>query len=144
VVKKPSEQKRRKKKGTGYGADSHNNSKWSAAEWLENRKVYYQEILRVVSIFVSFLDCEKPLVDDRLSEIIKESCLLPLIENALRSGSLLDISKEVELFKSYLGIIKNMANNPSTIGCLLEIDKKYKPEQTDSIHQLLIKLNGIA
>lgn len=51
------------------------------------------EIQRVASIFVSFLDCEKPLIDPALSEVIKNSCLLPLIESALRSGSLLDISK---------------------------------------------------
>ena len=38
IVKKKSEQKK-KKKGTGYGADSHNNSKWSASEWIENRKL---------------------------------------------------------------------------------------------------------
>jgi len=34
------------------------------------------------------------LRDNRLSDIIKESCLLPLLESAVRSGSLLDISKE--------------------------------------------------
>jgi|688.fasta_scaffold735380_2 hypothetical protein len=52
-----------------------------------------EEIQRVASIFVSFLDCERPLTDEKLAEIIKNSCLLPLIESALRSGSLLDISK---------------------------------------------------
>ena len=130
VIKKKSEVKRKKKKGTGYGADNQNNSKWSATEWLENRKEVSQEILRVVTIFVSFLDCEKPLMDNRLSDIIKESCLLPLIESAVRSGSLLDISKEYELFKSYLAIVRNLSNNPATISCLLDIEKEYKPEQT--------------
>lgn len=42
---------------------------------------------------VSFMDCEEPLRDDRLTDIIKQSCLLPILESALRSGSLLDISK---------------------------------------------------
>ena len=88
------------------------------------------EIQRVASIFVSFLDCEKPLNDPILSEVIKNSCLLPLIESALRSGSLLDISKEAELFKNYLNIVKSLANNPATIDCLLEIDPKYQPAQT--------------
>ena len=86
--------------------------------------------MRVVCIYVSFLDCEKPISDPRISEIIKNSCLLPLLENALRSGSLLDISKEAELFKNYLMMIRNLANNPATIDCLLEINKNYKPQQT--------------
>lgn len=103
-----------------------------------------EEILRVVLIYVSFLECEKPLTDSRLSDIIKSSCLLPLLESSLRSGSLLDISKEAELFKNYLHIIKNLANNPATIDCLLDLDKKYKPPQTESIHLLLGKLNGTA
>lgn len=98
----------------------------------------------MASIFVSFLDCDRPLTDPKLAEIIKNSCLLPLIESALRSGSLLDISKEADLFRSYLNIIKSMSANPSTISCLLEIDPKYKPSQTESIFKLLGKLHGIA
>lgn len=41
-------------------------------------------------------------------------------------------------------IIKNLARNPVTIDCLLEIDKKYKPVQTESIYNLLKNLHGIA
>jgi hypothetical protein len=37
-----------------------------------------------------------------------------------------------------------LAKNPSTVGCLLEIEKSYKPEQTESIHSLLGKLNNIS
>ena len=74
----------------------------------------------------------------------RNSCLLPLIESALRSGSLLDISKEADLFRSYLNILKSLASNPSTISCLLEIDPSYKPAQTESIYKLLTKLHGIA
>lgn len=93
INKLKSEDRKKKKKGTGYGADSHNNSKWSASEWLETRKNLSQEILRVISIIASFLDCETPLKDLNLGDTIKESCLLPILESALRSGSLLDISK---------------------------------------------------
>lgn len=34
ISKLKSEDRKKKKKGTGYGADSQNNSKWSASEWL--------------------------------------------------------------------------------------------------------------
>jgi hypothetical protein len=103
-----------------------------------------EEIRRVTTIIMNFLDCEKPLTDPKLSEIIKTSCLLPLIESSLRSGSLLDISKESELFRNYLHITRSLANNPATIDCLLPLDPKYKPVQTDSILKLLSKLNGVA
>ena len=144
LQKVKSEDRKRKKKGTGYGADNQNNSKWSASEWLEARKNVSQETLRVISIIASFLDCEKPLIDDRFAETIKQSCLLPLLESALRSGSLLDISKESELFKSYLHIVRLLASHPATIECLLDLEKIYKPEQSESILGLLVKLNGIA
>lgn len=94
LQKVKSEDRKRKKKGTGYGADNQNSSKWSASEWLEARKNVSQETLRVISIIASFLDCEQPLIDERFAETVKQSCLLPLLESQLRSGSLLDISKE--------------------------------------------------
>lgn len=71
LAKVKSEDKKRKKKGTGYGSDNQSNSKWSASDWLETRKNISQETLRVISIIASFLDCEVPLKDVRLSEIIK-------------------------------------------------------------------------
>jgi hypothetical protein len=55
---------------------------------------------------------------------------MPLLESALRSGSLLDISKEAELFKSYLQIIRLLSAHPSTIECLLDLEKRYNPEQS--------------
>jgi hypothetical protein len=100
--------------------------------------------LRVISIIASFLDCETPLRDSSLGDTIKESCLLPILESSLRSGSLLDISKEAELFKAYLQIVKLLSSHPSTIDCVLELEKKYKPEQSESIYSLLGKLNGNA
>jgi hypothetical protein len=52
---------------------------------------------------------------------------LPLLESSLRSGSILDISKEPILFKHYLELIRTLAKNPSTIDCLLPISSDYKP-----------------
>lgn len=69
---------------------------------------------------------------------------MPLLESALRSGSLLDISKDAELFKCYLQIVKLLASHPATIECVLDLDKKYKPEQSESIYSLFGKLNGTA
>lgn len=44
VEKKEEPAQKKKKKGTGYGADNQNNSKWSAQEWIEHRKNVAQEI----------------------------------------------------------------------------------------------------
>lgn len=73
-----------------------------------------------------------------------ESCVLPLLEINLRSGSILDISKEPALFKNYLELIRKLSKNINTIDCLLEISKEYKPEQTESIYSLLGKLSKTA
>ena len=40
--------------------------------------------------------------------------------------------------------MKLLSNHPSTIECVLDLDKKYKPEQSESIYSLLGKLNGTA
>lgn len=53
--------------------------------------------------------------------MFKESCLLPLIENALRSSSILDVSKEFNLFMAYLDLIKGMSKSPITLSCLLPL-----------------------
>ena len=101
--------RKRKKKGTVYGADK-------ASEWLEARKNVSQETLRVISIIASFLDCEKPLLDDLFAETIKQSCLLSLLESALSY-----ISKESELFQPYLHIFRLLASRSATIKCLLDL-----------------------
>ena len=50
-----------------------------------------------------------------LKEFILESALLPVLENAFRSGLILEISKEIELFKTYLDFkLAMLANNELT------------------------------
>lgn len=131
VAAKKEKESKKKKKGTGYGSDTHNNNntKWNTAEYHENKKQVSEEILRNVNILTYFLDTKEPIQDARVGEIIKESCLLPIIENALRSSSILDVSKEFNLFMSYLKLTRLLSQSPITIGCLLEIDAKYQPKQ---------------
>ena len=40
-----------------------------------------------------------------------ESALLPILEQAMRSGSLLEMAKETELYNSYLALIQEIAKN---------------------------------
>ena len=104
--------------------------------WTTKRNVS-EEILRISNILINYLDMPEPTNDPVLGDILKGSCVLPLIETALRSSSILEISKEFTLFSAYLELIRNIAKDPATISCLLPLEKKYKPVQGESILSLL-------
>jgi hypothetical protein len=44
-----------------------------------------------------------------MKDLILESSLLPILESAMRSGSLLEMAKETELYNSYLDFIVQLA-----------------------------------
>jgi len=56
------------------------------------------------------------------------SALLPLVESSLRSGSLLEMSKDKDLVFTYLSLIKVMAKNSSLVPLLLPLDPRYLPK----------------
>ena len=45
----------------------------------------------------------------QMKDLILESALLPILESALRSGSLLEMAKEIQLYNSYLDLIANLS-----------------------------------
>jgi hypothetical protein len=63
-----------------------------------------------------------------------ESALLPTLEAAFRSGSLLEIAKEYELNMSYLGFVIEIANHPTLIALLLDIGDEYEPRQKEPVY----------
>lgn len=69
---------------------------------------------------------------------------MPLIENAFRTGSLLDMVKFQKLYISYLRLVRVFAKNKSLSTTLIDIDVKYKPKQIEPIYKLLSKLNDLA
>lgn len=85
-------------------------------------------------------DWEAP---DQIKNMILESALLPTLEAAFRSGSLLEIAKEYELNMSYLGFVIEIANHPTLIALLLDIGDEYEPRQKEPVYQLLSKLNDL-
>jgi len=60
-------------------------------------------------------------------EVIFESPLLPLLESAFRNGSWLDMAKEASLYHSYMALTRALASQKNLVGCLIEVDKHYKP-----------------
>ena len=69
---------------------------------------------------------------------------MPLLENAFRNGSFLDMAKDIDLFHSYFGLTRAIASQENLTHCLVEIDKRYKPVQKDPIYKLLHALNDLA
>ncbi len=77
-------------------------------------------------------------------DMILESALLPTLESAFRSGSLLDMAKEFELNMAYLGFVEELANHHSLIDLLLDIGESYEPRQKETIQTLLKKVSELS
>ena len=57
----------------------------------------------MIDICSSFIDCKDWQATEEVTAIVLESALLPLLENAFRNGSWLEMGKEHEVYHSYLG-----------------------------------------
>ena len=92
-----------KKKGIGYASDNTGqNSVWNTKDYVENKKVRNEQLLSMLEIIRNFLDTKDWSPPKKVLHSICESALLPLLEAAFRSGSLLDMGKEADLYFSYL------------------------------------------
>lgn len=137
---------KRKRKGVGYS--SKVGQTFNVTAYLENKKLRNDQIKNLVDICSNFINCRDWKPGEEVLNIVLESALLPLLESAFRNGSWLDMAKESEVYHSYLGK-KQSFNNPylaltralssqkDLVPCLVEIDSRYKPTQTDPIYRLL-------
>lgn len=53
--------------------------------------------------------------------------MLPTLEAAFRSGSLLEMAKDYELNMAYLGFVQEVVNHDELIDVLLDIGEEYEP-----------------
>jgi len=97
-----------------------------------------------VDICCNFFNSTEWKADKEVLNIILESPLLPLLESAFRNGSWLDMAKEAAVYHSYMALTRSLSMQENLVGCLIEIDKHYKPVQTSPIYLLLTKLNDLA
>jgi len=81
---------------------------------------------------------------EKLKQDILESALMPSIEATYRSGSLLEMSKELECVFSYLDFTDALIDCPALFELLLEIDPKFKPSQRDPVYKLIKHLTGLS
>lgn len=89
------------------------------------------------------LEAQKRLLDDEDESAVRslflESALLPILEAALRSGSILEMAKEFELYSVFLNLIQTFARKKSLLSLINDIGPEYEPQQRDSIFKLLKK-----
>ena len=66
-----------------------------------------------------------------------------LLEHAFLSGSLLDMSKIADLYHAYFNLVCTFSESPILIQLLLPLDPHIRPPQSDSIVNLLKKLDDL-
>ena len=67
-----------------------------------------------------------------------------MLENAFRSGSILELSKEYELYTSYLDFTQVLCKTDYFLPLLMPIGSQYEPKQLDPVFKLLGGLNDLA
>ena len=78
---------------------------WNVNQYIENKKQRNEQIKNLIDILASFVMCKEWKAQYDILEILYGSALLPILENAMRAGSLLDMAKESDLFFSYFGTL---------------------------------------
>jgi len=81
-----------------------------------------------VDIIYDFLNCKNFTPGEEVKEIILQSALLPSLECSFRSGSLLEMGKECDLFFSYLKLINAISQHQALLPCLLPLGRQYEPK----------------
>jgi len=133
-----------KKKRMGVGYTTGVGKTWNVNQYIKNKKIKNEQIAYLIEILSNFFRTKDWNPPSYIIDNILESCLLPLIENAFRTGSLLDMVKFNKLYISYVRLVRVFSKNKSMAFTLLEIKSNYKPKQIEPIHKLLSKLNDLA
>jgi hypothetical protein len=111
LAKKPSSNKvneadvasRAKGKRKGVGYSTKLGERFDVGLYLENKKQRADQIKVLIDIICGFIGSKSWKAPVDLLDEILESALLPILESALRNSSFLELSKEAEVYHSYLG-----------------------------------------
>ncbi len=135
------EKKDQKRKGVGYTTGV--GVTWNVTEYLKSKEAKSQQAANIVNILKNMIKSKDWEAPEQIKNMLLESALLPTLEAAFRSGSLLEIAKEYELNMSYLGFVQEIANHSTLISLLLDIGDEYEPRQKEPVYHLLSKLNDL-
>lgn len=128
----------KKRKGVGYD-DGGVGSKWNTNDWLAQQQFKNEQIMSLVNILKSMLCSASWKPDQSILRIFCESCVLCLLENALRCSSLLEMAKQKDLYIIFLDLVQTISKISHLVPALLPIDNRYQPKQYESIYSLLTK-----
>ena len=93
----------KKTKGVGYGSDrTGDNKSWDVNLYLEGKKSNSSQIVCIIKLLINFFNCQNFVMDESLMKVFLESAILPCLESAFRGGTLLELSKDAELYTTYL------------------------------------------
>lgn len=117
---------------------------WNVSEYLKSKEAKSSQAANIVNILKHMIKSKDWVAPPEIKSMLLESALLPTLEAALRSGSLLEMAKEYELNMAYLGFVQEIASHPTLIDLVLDIGEEYEPRQKEPIYQLLSKINDLA
>lgn len=99
--KKPKKQKEikqevSKRKGVGYTTGV--GTTWNVSEYLKSKEAKSSQAANIVTILKNIIHSADWKAPPEVKSMILKSALLPTLESALRSGSLLEMAKDFELY----------------------------------------------
>jgi hypothetical protein len=101
--KKKEEKKEQKRKGVGYTTGV--GTVWNVGEYLKTKEAKSSQAANIVNILKNMIRSKDWEAPPEIKNMLLESALLPTLEAALRSGSLLEMVKEYDLNMAYLGYV---------------------------------------
>jgi len=139
AISKPNKSK--PKAGIGYAPNSSNtNEVWNVSEYIKSKEARNAQVGNLLHIVREVMKCEGWSMPGTVKTLMLESALLPAIEAALRSGSLLEMAKDFEMNKNYLLLVQELAAHEDLMSLLVDIGDQFQPRQKSSISDLLSSL----
>jgi hypothetical protein len=97
---------------------------------VDKKRIRGEQLQSLLEIVGNFFDFSWKLgvgLSERLKSMVLESSLLPLLESAFRSASLLEMSKESELNQCYLRLARVVSGHRSLVPLLMPLPENYVP-----------------
>jgi len=98
-----------------------------------SKKQKFEMVEIILNMIENFLDIHDWKIPKEVLDCVYESSLLPYLEDSLRAGTLLEISKFPEKFKLVFKLVRTLSKNKKLIPILMTIPKNYEPKQIESI-----------
>jgi hypothetical protein len=97
------------------------------SEYLKSKEAKSAQAANIVNILKNVIKSKDWQAPIAIKNMILESALLPTLESAFRSGSLLEMAKDFELNMAYLGFVQELIKHEALLDLLLDIGDDYEP-----------------